>query len=331
MKLKSEEIRRQSETAYKQWGKQWRSHAEIHKQFEMKSLEDFRYVGMGKPVILVGNGASLEEEIDTLIEYSGKVDIFCCDKTLGHLISRGIKVTYCMVCDANVNYEKYMKPYENELQDTVLFQNICGNPEWTINGNWKDRYFFANKDILKSEEEFMGISGCKNAIPAATNVSGAMVVFMTQSDERGRQNFFGYDKMLLVGFDYSWKLNGSYYAFDKQGDGKHNYMRHLIGYDRDGNLACTSNNLMFSAKWLSDYITAFNLPVVQCSNEGVTGIKVSKKLKDQIEYSFKEHNSEIAKELHNNIAEYSYKLNQWQKRLGNILEDHELNMIKSTV
>lgn len=329
MAVPREEIKQQSLAAYNQWCEQWREHAVIHSKFEMKSLKDFRFVGRGRPCVLVCNGYSFEEHITELKQaYDNGVDIFCCDKSLGHLIKHDIRPTYCMVCDANVDYELYMKEFENDLQDTILFNNVCGNPEWSEKGNWKDKYFFVNKDILKSELEFTKLSGCDNIIPAGTNVSNAMIVLMNLSDEKGRCNFFGYDKYLLLGFDYSWKLDGKYYAFNKTGDGKGNYMRHCFGWDKQGNYTYTSNNLLFSARWLKDYVTAFKLPVIQCSQEAVTGLKFGK-FKDHVNYKENVSDSTICKELFNNIETYSKKLHQWKDQLAEINFKHEVGVLNT--
>lgn len=175
-------IRAQSEAAYKQWAPQWRKHTKENSIFEMKSIHELENHGVGRAVLCVANGYSFEENIETIKKYQHNVDIFACDKTMGHLLDNGITPKFVMMCDANVDYEKYMAPYKDKLQDIILIANICGNPEWTKNGNWKDKYFFINKDILGSEKEFSEMSGCTNFIPAGTNVSNAMVVMLTQSD-----------------------------------------------------------------------------------------------------------------------------------------------------
>lgn len=326
MKLNSGDIKRQSEAAYNQWATQWREHATIHSEFEMHSMEELRYTGVGKPLLVVGNGHSLEENIEVIKEYADKVDIFCCDKTLGHLLERGIEPTYCMVCDANVNYEKYCEKYNSQLQNTILFMNVCGNPQWSKNGNWKSIYFFVNRDVLNSEKEFSELSGCKNLIPAATNVSNAMVVLATQADEKGRCNFLGYDKYLLIGFDYSWLMGGSYYAFDKDGGGKHNYMRHGLGWDSAGNFCYTSNNLLFSAKWLNDYVNAFQLPVVQCGKEAVSGLHLRGELEKQLGYNYKPDDAPKMKSLHDAIEKTAAQLKKFKKEYTDIFADHENHM-----
>ena len=112
------EIIEQSKAAYGQWKEQWRDHAKIHSEYEMKPLMDFQNIGVGKAIVVVANGASFEKQIDTLKKHRDNCHILACDKTLGHLIDNGISPDYLLVCDANVNYEKYLQPWEDKLQDT---------------------------------------------------------------------------------------------------------------------------------------------------------------------------------------------------------------------
>lgn len=328
MKLTSDQIKQQSLRAYGQWKEIWREHAKVHSQYEMKSLEDFQNIGIGKAAVCVANGYSLELEIDVLKQYQDNVDILCCDKSLGHLLDHGITPTYCIVCDAKVSYEKYLEPWKDKLGDTILFQNISANPKWA-EPKWKDRYFFGNKDVLGSEKEFMGLSGCPNSVPAGTNVSNALVVFLTQSDNTGRRNFFGYDKILLLGFDYSWRSDGNYYAFDKYGNGKYNYMRHMFIRNNKNQLCFTSNNLAFSAKWLEEYISTFKLPVIQCSSETVLPLKMSGKLEKHIQYNFKRDDQTrtvVLTKLRNEIINKKLEID---KVLFNIGKEHYYAMLAS--
>lgn len=317
-------IRQQSENAIRQWGKQWREHAKIHSPFEMKPLEDFRNTGIGKAILLVANGYSFERDIETIKENQDKIDIMCCDKTLGHLLKHGIKPTYCLVCDANVDYETYMKPFQDQLEETILFQNVCGNPKWTMNGNWKDKYFFVNMDCLKSEVEFSNISGCYNHIPAATNVSNAMIVFLTQCAEK-KQNFFGYDKYILTGFDYCWNDEGKYYAFNNDGNGKYNYMRHVYLNDNENKPCYSSNNLVFSCQWISKYLSVFKLPVVNCSRGSILNYGKLYNLKDQIDYSYKQEDRAIIKEYKSKIKKLTEEAKHLNIEMDKIALDHHYN------
>lgn len=297
--LTAEAIKQQSLAAYGQWCKQWREHAKIHSAFPMKPLSDFENIGIGKAILCIANGASFERNLETIKKYQGNVDILVCDKSLGPCLDHGIIPTYAVLCDANVSYEKYLEPWKDRLSNTILFSNVCANPKWTDKVNsWKDIYFFVNEDVLESEKEFTKLSGCKNTIAAATNVSNAMVVFLTQSNnDVGRRNYFGYDKILLIGFDYSWLSQGNYYAFNPDGNGKHHYMRHQYGKTLAGDLCYTSNNLAFSAKWLEKYISTFNLPVVQCSKDTILGTKYSGELSTQMQYKSDSEDSEIVRTM----------------------------------
>lgn len=329
MSLSTEQIKQQSLNAYGQWKEQWRAQSKSNSKFEMKPLTDFENSGVGKAILCVANGYSFEENIETIKKYQKNVDILACDKTLGHLLDNGIVPTYLVLCDANVSYEKYMEKWKDQLQDTIIFANVCANPKWLDNGNWKDRYFFVNMDVIKSEEEFSQISGCKNFIPAGTNVSNAMVVFLTQSTNEGRRNFFGYDKILLIGFDYYWRFGGKYYSFNESGDGKANYMRHTHMLDLNSNPGYTSNNLVFSVKWLEKYLGAFNLPVVQCTRNTILSAKHFGKLEEQMQYSFKREDKVTVKKLMNKLTEIETARNQVISRIQEMGRDHYFGYLAS--
>lgn len=332
MALTREQIVNQSENAVKQWGGQWADHCERHKKnnasFIAQRLEDFENTGIGKACLLVANGASFEHELETIKKYKDNVDVVACDKTLGHLIDNGIIPKFVIVCDANVNYEKYMEPWKDKLQDTIIFQNICGNPKWVDNGNWKNKYFFANRDVLKTEEKWMSLSGCVNSIPAGTNVSNAMIVFMTQSDNEMRRNFFGYDIYGLIGFDYCWEAFGNYYAFDRDAGGKRHYMRHVFGMNHEGNDIYTSNNLSFSAKWAQEYINAFKLPVIQCTKKTILKAKSYAALDKLMSYNFKKEDSEKVRDLVSKRRKAVEYMKQIDTALKDIGTDHWTQVLR---
>ena len=330
MSIDSNSIIRQSHAAYNQWKDIWRKNAtENARLAPHKELSFFANIGVGKACLVVANGFSFEKHIETIKKYKDIVDIMCCDKTLGHLIDNGITPTYCIVCDAGVDYEKYMKPWEGKLQDTIMFSNVCANPKWSFNGNWKDKYFFVNKDSIKSEVEFCGISKCNNMIPAATNVSNAMIVFLTQSDNTGRRNYFGYDKILLVGFDYSWTMDGSYYAFDKNANGKANYMRHVYCMNKANKHAYTSTNLLFSAQWLEKYISNFNLPVVQCDDETLLGCTHSGDIEKNMNYLYRPEDAGIIRDDLTKREKLLREVNLIETRISKIGNDHYNHFCKT--
>jgi len=322
--MNHDQIVKQSKSAYNQWCKQWREHASFHKQYKMKSFDDFRNVGIGKAILLVANGYSFEENIETIKKHADNVDIMACDKTIGHLIDAGINPKYMLVCDANVSYEKYLKPWEDKLQNTILIQNVCGNPEWTKHGNWKDRYFYVNKDVMEYEKEFMALSGCVNQVTAGTNVSNMMVVMLTQCDNNRHQNLFAYDKMLLIGFDYSWRFDGKYYAFDHEANGKRYYMRHVYGTSKKGKLLFSSNNLSASASWLKLYLDAFKIKAIQCGHDAMMEYGGFGDLEDQMKYRHKASDRGRVDNLLNERSSLESRMKWIDNNLKDISRDHYL-------
>lgn len=331
MGLSENQIREQSLAAYNQWKDQWRDHAKIHSNLpEIKnSFKDFENIGVGRAVVCVGNGASLEDGIDDLRKHQDNVDIVCCDKSLGVLLEHGITPTYCVVCDANVSWEKYGKKWQDKLSETILISNVCASTEWSHKAKWKNIFFFVNMDVLKSEVEFSELSGCNNVVPAATNVSNAMVVLLTQSDNKGAKNHFGYDKILLIGYDYCWLRGGNYYALDKDGGGKQNYMRHITGWTQGGDICYTSNNLHFSCLWLNDYVHTFGLPVVQCTKKTMSGIRYAS-MESQIAYRYKAEDSGVVKTLSEEIKAMKKSLDKKLSVIKGIKNDHHTRFLTTT-
>lgn len=329
--LTSEQIVEQSKNAIRQWGPQWIAHAKEHQeklpQFTAQSLNVFKNSGIGKACLLIGNGYSFEQEIETIKKYQSNVDIMVCDKSLGHALDNGIIPTYVIVCDANVSYERYMEKWKDKLSQTILLQNVCANPKWAVNGNWKNKYFFIVKDAVQSEKTYFELTSCRNLFPAGTNVSNSMVIALTQSDNSGRNVFFGYDKILLIGFDYSWLPNGNYYSFDHLGGGKFHYMRHVYGKNLAGQLCYTSNNLVFSAKWLDKYVNTFNLPVIQCSKSGIFNTKVIGVLSEQMQYNYKKEDAVLVREYSSVKESLIRHLKEIDSKLISIGRDHYFNYL----
>jgi len=324
------DVLKQSQCAYGQWAKQWRVHAKTHGEHfpEMKDLLDFQNIGVGRAIVAIGNGYSFEQNIETLKKYRENVDIICVDKCLIHCINNGITPDFVLVCDANVSYEKYLEPVKDKLKDITLFANVCCNPKWTIGPEWKDVRFFALKDVLKSEIEFAGLSGCPTIIPAGTNVSNAAIILLTQSDNDGRRNFFGYDKILLVGYDYCW--DESYYAFDKTGDGKTHYMRGVHLFSTNAELVYTSTNLLFSARWLEKYVKAYRLQVIQTSKKTIVAGWKFGDLAEGMQYKYRPEDSQTVIKLLEFRRKLSASIDDINKRIFDIGRDHYKNLIRNS-
>jgi len=228
-----------------------------------------------------------------------------------------------------VDFEKYLKPYLDKLDKTTLLINVCANPEWSQVINWKTKYFFVNKDIIDSHLKFSKITGCNNFIPAGTNVSNAMMIMLTQSDNNGKRNFFGYDKFLLIGYDYSWNYDGNYYAYNKDGDGKADYMKHIYCVNMNGDFAYTSGNLYFSSKWLEKYLSTFKFPVVNCSKKTILTQTKFGDLEEQMKYNFKQEDSSRVKNMIEELTQIIKRKSVIESSLLNIEKEHFQSVLSS--
>lgn len=265
--LSEQEVLNQSRSAFRQWGETWDKHAringEIHKE-QGTSHRDLLYSGAGKTALCIANGPSFEDKIGMIKKYEDNIDIICVDKCFGKLLENGIKPKYVFLADAGISYEKYCKPYDTS--GICLITNVTANVEWTQ--NWEGKiYFYVNKDNIKTEERYSAISGCYDSIPASSNVGNSVVVFSTQ--------IMGYDKYILLGYDYCWGPEDKYYAFED--NDKRYWMSHINMIDKIGRLVYTSNNLVFSARWMGDFVNNVLRPrgikIVDCSGKGILSMQ----------------------------------------------------------
>ena len=262
------EVLKQSEAVFNQFGPTtWIPNAQENAKLVTDHAEVLRNSGVGKTLLLVASGASLEDNIDVIKKYRDRVDILVNDKGFGPLLDHGVKADFCMLCDARIPF-RYLEPWVDKTTGVTLISTCYGNTEWTK--AWKGKkFFYVNRDSIFSERIFIPImpKGTRT-IPAGSNVSNAMLVFFTGSDNTQNINWSGYDRFLLIGYDYSWRVGGNYYAWQNP-EPKRYYMAHRTMLDLQGNIVRTSENLLFSAKWLYSYITTFRLPVVNCSERGL--------------------------------------------------------------
>ena len=276
--LSADEVRHQSKAVWKQFGESlWIPNANKNKlltnTFDIRKLE---HSGVGKFAVLVAMGASLEENVETIKKYRDRFDVICCDKAFGPLYDHGIKADYVVVADASIPY-RYIEPWIAHTDGVKLMSTPYANTEWTH--NWKGPIgFYLNMDAIETEQVFKKIMGDNiRVIPASSNVSNAMVVLWTNCGGRKNENWGGYESYFLVGYDYSWPKAGNYYAWSNPTP-KRFYMSHRTMIDMRGDIIFTSENLLFSCKWLISYITTFGLPVYNCSLRGLLEIPLKAKL-----------------------------------------------------
>lgn len=265
------EVLRQSEDVFAQFGDLWVKNATENSKLESFDANNLANCGIGKVLLLCAMGESLEKNIDVIKKYRDRFHILTNDKAFVPLLDHGVKADYVMLCDASVPF-RHMEGREADTVGVKLISTVYGNPEWTR--AWRgERYFYVNRDSIFSERIFRKIFGDKvRTIPAGSNVSNAMVVFFTGCDNEKNINWSGYQRYLLVGYDYSWRPDGNYYAWANPVPKRH-YMKHRTMLDETGAVVFTSNNLLFSAKWLYSYITAFDLPLVNCSGTGILSVR----------------------------------------------------------
>jgi hypothetical protein len=296
--LSQKEIQKQSEAAMRQWEPTWRKNSkqsgELFRKLGSRSHKELLFASAGKSILCIGLGPSLEDKIDILREHQDNpaFDILCVDKAFGLLVENGIKpenIKYVNIADAGISYEKWLKPYVQHTRDTILIANINANPEWAknwwFNPDKHNIYFYCNKDNIHTEKIFLPIAGIPESdiIPAGSNVGNSNVIFAS--------SILGGDEILLLGYDFAWRFEQNYYAFadnEEIGTNKRGWMRHVMLFDKQGEITNTSNNLMFSSRWLSDYynveLRRNGVKLIDCSGssilEGVPRGRLESKLKN---------------------------------------------------
>lgn len=254
--LNGQDIERQSRAAWKQWRPLWIKNCKINRELKTRSFSELLGKGKGKTLVQVAMGHSVTENISTLIKNRDKFDIYCCDKAFGYLMDRGITPDYCHVADAQVSDEWHKG---RDTSKTILISNISANPVWPM--EWKGKvYFYTNWDNIGTAAILGKIGNCFEVIPAASNVSNAQLVFASQ--------VLNYDRQLMIGYDYSWTDDGCYYAGNNSD--KRFYMHHATVITPYGKIAKTSTNLVFSCKWMMQFLTKFpNELIINCSQQGL--------------------------------------------------------------
>lgn len=279
--LNWKEIKAQSDSVFNQFGERWKEFAKENVKLPRRDCKELHNIGIGKQLLCLTMGESLAENIETIKKYRDRVEVLTCDKGFELLLEHGVKADYVLVCDTNIPF-RWIENSIEETKGVKLLSTPYANLEWTQ--AWKgDRYFFINKDSLGTEKIFLQIFGeDMRLVPAGSNVSNAMLIFFTGSDEFENVNYAGYEKYILVGYDYSWRPDGNYYAW-KNPVPKRHYMHHRTLLDMNGDIIFTSENLLFSAKWLYSYITTFRLPAVNCSQRGILDIPYRNSLVNELE------------------------------------------------
>jgi len=250
MILESKEVKAQSLTAMRQWEGLWKKNGALNNKIYVKSkdrLTDLLFRGTGKTCLVLAFGHSFEKDLETIQEMRKKnesFEVICVDKCLKYL---DFAPDYVILADAQVS-DEWMEGVDTSK--STLISNICANPAWSE--KWQGRIiYYVNKDNIETEKVFGkggGITECSEMIPAASNVGNAAVVIAA--------TIFNYDKILLSGYDFCF--TDDYYAFYADHPQEHRnkkyYMAHRLTLSNAGEIVKTSENLLFSGKWLSDFV-----------------------------------------------------------------------------
>lgn len=278
--LTNAEVIAQSKVVYNQFGESvWIPNAKKNVLLPHKDAKELISCGIGKVLVLVGMGSSLEDQVQWIEKYRDRCDVCVCDKGFGPLLDHGVKADYVFLCDANIPF-RYIEPYMDKTDGVNLIATPYANPEWTT--PWKgQRYFFVMRDAIESEQKFWSIFGKIRGVPAGSNVSNGMLTFFCGCDELNDKNWAGYEKYLLIGYDYSWPLKGNYYAWMNPIQKRH-YMTHRTILDMKMDPCFTSENLYFSAKWMVSYLSKFDIPVSNCGGRGLLMIGSQSNLEKEL-------------------------------------------------
>jgi len=252
MSMTLEEVNRHSNMALEAWRDLWTENCLKNKDKVVNSHKDFLNIYRDKTIVLFSYGPSFEDNVREVLASDVMTNrdnykIGCVDKAFRPLSERGIQVDFVLVADGSVSAEKWLDGVEDKyIKNSMLISNIYGSPDWVqkwsdIAGN-KSIIFYLNKDNIKTHEIFGPLADYYEVIEAASNVGNSLVVFSAK--------IFGSKKILLFGYDYSFK--DKYYGTCD--NSKRWIYGNLVRTDLRGDLVKSTLNMEFSAKWLENYI-----------------------------------------------------------------------------
>jgi hypothetical protein len=319
--LSQAEVLKQSKGAMKQWEGTWRSHAKENGEImRQKGISNQRLYGhgVGRKAICVAYSPELEYRIDDIKQKNESVDILSIDKAMGYLLNHGIKPNFVYLADAGIDYNKWCKPYIEQTKGICLMMNVTANPEWAK--NWKGNVvYFVNQDNIKTEEIFAPISGCREFVKASSNVGNSVLVHAS--------TYLLYDEYYLIGYGFCWGQNDNYYCGEDSD--KRWYMNHNQLIDTNGELVCTSQNLLFSARWMSDFVNGILTPqkrkIFKCSKGGLLNVgyrDIKKVLKDSVQRKLTEQ--EFNHIIQTRIVPIVVTAQEGENKLQQVLKDNQV-------
>jgi hypothetical protein len=287
--LSSQEINKQSKKAYKRWESIWHKNAKENRK-HYSPLENVRDTKTGKNAIIFAFGPSFIQNMadfkrnDMQYDY----DVICVDKAIKSCIKAGIKPNYCLVADAQVDFEQYGRIDPKHVKRITLIVTVTANSDWVDYWvkNKGNVIFIINKDGIRTHKIFNKYFDYQKdeayLVPAASNVANSALVFASL--------VLGYDKILLAAFNYCYEMGGDYYGDkSKPVDTNYGFKKHAFNNHRtlvspiDNKLVQASYNMHFSAGWLVDFVGQLEKEnkcnIINVTGAGILSIKKQARFK----------------------------------------------------
>ena len=259
MTLSKDHIQTQSLLAFNAWKTLWIKNCKANKEKIKTSHKDFLGRFKGKRAFLFAYGPSFKANIEEFkAKYQSQPDIIvgCVDKAFRPLVALGVIPDYVLVADGSVDAGEWLSGISVEtLKKTILIANVYCSPAWPemwCKHNLEHSIlWYLNKDNIEctknnkcgTAEYFAPICGYNEIIEAGSNVGNSLVIFANK--------IFGSKELFLYAYDYCWR-HGEYYGVEAH---QKRYLTPSFRVvDNCKELAFSTMNMEFSAKWLDSYI-----------------------------------------------------------------------------
>jgi len=263
-----EETVNQSRRTLDKWGELWESNCKVNRANFRK--HEFDYKKKSEKCYLFSFGPSFESNLKNLIKtkehYANHVG--CVDKALGGLLKYSTIPHTVVTADARIRIDECLNGVDEgfagvALKTTHFFICATSDPSWILFCNkYGIKYtIFLNKDTIKSHHEFkkyfnvnrLDIEQDAILLPASVNVGNCLYMIHAL--------IYNFSHIFLLGYDYSFQYKSRYYGMESFAPVHRDFGRdkrileaHTVVPDLTGALVYTSQNLLFSAKWLVDAI-----------------------------------------------------------------------------
>jgi hypothetical protein len=275
MGLHEQQVIEQSKLAYNVWKKLWENNCEQNYAHIKTSHSQILNKYKDKIIVLFAFGPSLADNINEFKEYTSNGTLTnyvvgCVDKAFTTLCDNGVQPDFCVIADGSISIRWIENADPENIKKCSLISNVYASPDWVklwVKHSSSDNiYWFLNKDNINTHHHFSVKANYFEVIEAASNVGNTTCVFAVK--------IFGGRKVILYGYDYSWK-GLKYY-----GNGNHT-RANVLGTNREldihGDLVFVSDNMKFSADWLTRYVDYayqnYGAEIINRTGNGILNIR----------------------------------------------------------